>query len=255
MRLSVLSSGSSGNCFYAENKDSAVLIDAGISCKQILERLSFIGRSPSKIKGVFITHEHTDHVRGADVFCRNFGIPIFATEKTSENCLLCSDADLINTIKNDETVKINEMNVEAFSKSHKAGDPVSYNIFNGKKVSVITDLGKCCKNVIDNVSDSNLLCIEANHDLKMLEEGPYPWHLKRWISGDTGHLSNTQAGLLLLEHSPIKLKNIVLSHLSQTNNTPELAFRTVRGLLKERANFHPRVIAMGRGEIGGLIRA
>ncbi|MBU3912899.1 MAG: MBL fold metallo-hydrolase [Nanoarchaeota archaeon] len=254
MKLSVLSSGSSGNCFYIENRDRAILVDAGISCKQIVQRLGKIGRSPGKIRGVFITHEHTDHLRGADVFSRNFNIPIFATKKTAKSGFLCSDESLINTIKNDETVKLGEISVEAFSKSHRASDPVSYNVFNGRKVSIITDLGRCCNNVVDSVSDSNLLCLEANHDIAMLENGPYPWHLKKWISSDSGHLSNTQAGLLLLEHGNHRLKNILLSHLSQTNNTPEIAFSTVSRLIRERSNFSPRVFAMGRGETSRLMR-
>lgn len=246
MKFSAISSGSSGNCFYIENKDSAILIDAGISSKRIREGIVEIGGDVKKVKGIFITHEHGDHVRGADVFSREFNIPIYATKKTADNCFLCSDENLINSIKNNETMKIGGMEIEAFSKSHKAEDPVSYNVWNGKKISVMTDLGYACNNVAENVSDSNLLCLESNHDIRMLENGPYPFFLKKWIKSDIGHLSNTQAGLLVLEHGTSRLKNIVLAHLSQTNNTPKLALRTFNSLTRERRNFAPRVLVSER---------
>lgn len=248
MRFSALASGSSGNCFYIENKNKAILVDAGISCKQIVERLASIGKSPKGIKGIFITHEHIDHVRGADVFAREFQIPIYATEKTIKNCFLCSNEGLINPIKNDETLEIGRVDVEAFSKSHSACDPVSYTISNGKRISVITDVGCACKNVIEHVSDSNLLCLESNHDLEMLENGPYPWHLKKWIASNEGHLSNLQAGLLVLEHASSRMKNIVLAHLSQTNNTPAIALRNFKNIISERLNFHPKIVVSERFE-------
>ena len=242
MRFAALSSGSSGNCFYVEDKNNAILVDAGISSKRIKERLAGIGASPGNIKGIFITHEHSDHIRGADVFSREFQIPIFATKKTAENCFLCEDENLIQVIKNKETTKIGGMSIEAFPKSHKASDPVSYNIENGKRISVITDVGTCCKGVCESVSESNLLCLESNHDLNMLESGPYPFFLKKWIASDLGHLSNMQAGLLVLEHGSSRLNNILLAHLSQTNNTPLMALSTFNSLIKERKSFKPRVL-------------
>lgn len=241
MKFCALASGSSGNCFYIENKDSGILIDAGISSKQIIERLGLISTRPEKIKGIFITHEHSDHVKGADVFVRKFNIPVFATKKTSEKCFLCSNENLINKIKNNETVDIAGMKIETFSKSHNAEDPVSYNIINNKKISIMTDMGYACENVISNVPDANFLCIESNHDLNMLEQGPYPYFLKKWIKSDTGHLSNVQAGLCILEHSSSKLKHVLLAHLSQTNNTPDLALETFKSIVKERKNFPAKI--------------
>jgi len=246
MELSVLSSGSSGNCFYIENDKNAVLIDCGISCKQIVERLGVINKKPENIKAVFITHEHSDHIKGVDVFARNFNVPVFATKKLINEKFLCSKSELINELSLNETNSIGNMEIEAFSKSHKAIEPVFFTISNGKKISVITDAGFACNNIIKHVSDSDCLCLESNHDLKMLEEGPYPWHLKKWIKSNIGHLSNNQASLCVLEHAPHRLKNIVLSHLSETNNAPELAHRTFSSLIKERKDLTPKVIVSSR---------
>lgn len=244
MKISALASGSLGNCFYISNGKSneGILIDAGISSKQIVERLGKIGGNPEKIKGIFITHEHIDHIRGADVFAREFNVPVFATKKTARSKILCSNEKLIRHIKNNESVKVGGMTIQAFPKSHDAIDPVSYSVSGNagrseggkKRVSVITDVGYGCKNVIENVSNSDFLCLESNHDEKMLESGPYPYYLKKLIKSDLGHLSNKQAALCVLEHSSIKLKKVILSHLSKTNNTPEIAMKTFNYFLKER---------------------
>ena len=213
--------------------------------------MKILKKSPEKIRGIFITHEHSDHIRGADVFARHFRVPIYVTRKAakgakSENKTICSNVDLLKYIKNDETVEIAGMNVEAFSKSHKCADPVSYNIENGKKVSVITDVGYACKNVIANVADSDFLFLESNHDEIKLERGPYPYFLKQWIRSDIGHLSNMQAALCVLEHGSPKLKHIILSHLSKTNNTEKLAMETFDHLIKQRKDLNPKVLLSTR---------
>jgi phosphoribosyl 1,2-cyclic phosphodiesterase len=247
MEISALASGSSGNCFYVGNNSSGVLVDAGISAKQILSRLSLINKKPESIKAILLTHEHADHIRGADVFSRNFNIPIFCTNKTSSDSFICSNKDSINSIKNHENFKIAGLDIETFKKSHKARDPVFFSLsLQNKKVSVITDLGYCCSNVISEVGSSNAVFLESNHDPAMLDEGPYPYYLKKWVKGDDGHLSNTQAGLCALEHANSRLKNIILSHISKTNNTPELALKTFYKLIKERKNFHPNVLVSNR---------
>ncbi len=241
MEVSALASGSSGNCFYIEHEKSAILIDAGISAKKIIERLTSIKRNPSNIKAIFITHEHIDHVRGADVFARQFNVPIYATSKTIKNCFHCSDNQLINTIKNNETIKINNLKIEAFPKSHSAADPVSYSIKGNKKASVITDLGYLCEEATAHISLSDFIFLESNHDTKMLEHGPYPEHLKTWIKSDEGHLSNKQAALGILEHANQKLRHVVLSHISEINNTPQKALSAFTTLLKERKNFQDKI--------------
>lgn len=256
MEVCALASGSSGNCFYIgnEKKSAGILIDAGISAKQISQRLNFIGKKPQSIRGIFITHEHADHIRGADVFARQFNVPIFATKKTSQNSILCNDENLIKVIKNNETVKLIGLDIEAFSKVHKAADPVSYTAIDKKRVSVITDLGHCCKNVTDQVSHSNLLFLESNHDVNMLEAGPYPYFLKKWVKGDNGHLSNNQASLCVLEHATRKLKHVFLSHLSSTNNTPKIALHTLNSIIRERKDLFPKIAVSSREQPTELIR-
>ena len=241
MEISALASGSSGNCFYVGNEKAGILIDAGISAKQIVERLARIGGDPEKIKAIFITHEHIDHVRGVDVLARKLNIPIFATEATAQNCFLCLNEKLIQFIERKDIIKIDGLKIESFSKSHSAADPVSYSVYEKKKVSVITDAGKVCANIKSHVSDCDFLFIEANHDEKMLEHGPYPRYLKNLIKSDVGHLSNLQAGICICEHSSKKLKGVVLSHLSKTNNTPELALKTFNEIVRKRESFNPQV--------------
>jgi len=241
MEISALASGSSGNCFYIGNEKEAILIDAGISAKQIINRLLQIGGNPEKIKAIFITHEHIDHVRGSDVIARKLRIPVFATKATEQKSFLCSNKSLINLIEKNATLKIGSLKIEAFSKSHSAADPVSFNIYENKKVSVITDAGHVCRNIEKHVSNCNFLFIESNHDEKMLENGPYPIYLKKWISSNAGHLSNSQAASCIKKYASPKLKKIILSHLSDTNNTPEIALATIKEITKTRDNFYPEV--------------
>lgn len=245
MEICVLASGSSGNCFYVENKNKAILIDSGISCKQIVERLKMVGKDVLKIKGIFISHEHSDHVKGADVFVRKFHVPIFLTKKTFENCFFSFDEDFLNIINNNSIIDLCDMEIEAFSKSHNCPDPISFNIHNGKQVSIITDVGYACDNVIRSISTSDFLCIESNYDEEMLENGQYPYFLKKWIKSDIGHLSNNQAALGVLENASTRLRNIVLSHLSKNNNTTKLAFDSFK-ILKQRKDLNPEIFVSER---------
>ncbi|MBU1004434.1 MAG: MBL fold metallo-hydrolase [Nanoarchaeota archaeon] len=254
MEFCALASGSSGNCFYVKEGNSAVLIDAGISAKQILERLSSIKQSPKWIKGIFVTHEHTDHIRGIDVFASKHNIPIYMTKGTAESSCVCREDNLVNVIKNNEHVKLNGLSVEAFSKSHDAADPVSYSVSaGGKRVAVVTDIGFACKNVIDHISCAHSVILESNHDTKMLEDGNYPIYLKRRIASDKGHISNYNAALLLLQHGPKGLKNAMLAHLSENNNTPDIALKTFE-LLKERKDLKVNIKLSLRDSVSECIK-
>jgi len=242
MRVCALASGSKGNCFYVEKGNSAVLVDAGISAKKIVERMSLLNLDAEKIKAIFVTHEHSDHIKGIDVFSRRFNVPVFATKGTIANGFLCSNREMINPIKKNERVEIGGLGIEAFSKSHRAAEPVSYSIIDRNKVvSIITDVGCACENTNEKISKSDFLFLESNHDKKMLENGPYPYFLKKWIVSDSGHLSNKQAGLAVLENGNKKLKNVVLSHLSRTNNLPEVALKTFENLVRERSDFNAQI--------------
>jgi len=241
MKLCCLASGSSGNCFYVENGDKAIIVDAGISSKQIFERMEIIRANPKKIQGIFISHEHTDHTRGADVLARTLGIPIFATKGTINNSSLCAEEGLIQTIKASELISLAGLEIEPISKSHDAEEPVSFVIRNKKTLSILTDIGYSCKNIADAINESDFLVMESNHDIKMLENGPYPYFLKKRILSDKGHISNLHSAISVLEHSRTHLKGISLAHLSRTNNTSKLAHSTFKTLLKERKDLSPQI--------------
>ncbi|MEA2037732.1 MAG: MBL fold metallo-hydrolase [Nanoarchaeota archaeon] len=243
MQFSTLASGSSGNSFYIEEDKKGILIDAGISCKQIEQRLELLGISIENIKALFISHEHTDHVRGADVLSRKYSIPIYLNKKTFESCShIFSNQELIRTKPSNFECDIGKLSIKSFSKSHDANDPVSYTIKSkNKRISIITDAGYCCSNIINNIKKADALMLESNHDTQMLENGKYPIYLKRRIQSDLGHLSNYDSALNVLEHAPKKLKNISLSHLSLNNNTPDLAMKTFTSLLSERKDLNPDI--------------
>mgnify|MGYP001613831191 CR=1 FL=1 len=248
MKFSALASGSSGNCFYIEHNSTAVLVDAGISCRKILEKLDQISASPEKIRAIFITHEHSDHNRGADVLARKLNIPIFATPSTISSAKICSKSSLMKKISPNEKINIGDLKIKALSKSHEAADPVSFIIEGDKKVSVITDLGFTCKNTCSLINQSHAIFLESNYDLKMLENGDYPYYLKKLIKSDIGHLSNEQASLGILLHATPKLKTIVLSHLSENNNHPDIALNTLTKIITSRKDISPRIIISGRHE-------
>lgn len=249
--MCALASGSSGNCFYIGSREigKGILIDAGISSKQICLRLNERGLSPENVLGVFLTHEHVDHIRGADVFARSFGVPIFATRGTFNERFICSDNELLNAIGSG-SMKFGGFSVKTFMKSHRASEPVSFLIgHKGKKVGVITDVGVACENVLKAISDCDFLCLESNHDLSMLENGRYPYFLKKWISGEDGHLSNLDAALSVAKHGNGRLKGVVLSHLSENNNTPEVALDTWEKVLDKDID-----LWVSTRDVGELIR-
>lgn len=248
MEFCALASGSSGNCFYVASEKSAVLVDVGISAKQVLARLAHVKGEAQKIKAILITHEHSDHIRGVDVLARKLHVPIFATKKTLHHRFICSDASLLHSISSEDVLKIQDLLITAFTKSHSAADPVSFSIKEKKHIAVITDAGHACKNIQEHVAACDFLCIESNHDEHMLEIGPYtPFH-KAWVKSDKGHLSNKQAALCVRTHASAHLQQIVLSHLSKINNTPTIALQTFRDILKERDQFHPQIAVSVREE-------
>ncbi len=228
-----LASGSSGNCYYIGNEASSVLIDAGISAKEIIKRLSLIGKDIRQIKGVFVTHEHSDHILGIETLSRKYHIPVFLTKGTLENSPV--DIEDFIILQPDKEVQFTAFSILPFSVSHDAAEPVGYSIaYMSRRASVMTDIGFCCDNVRKNISRSNALAIEANHDVFMLKEGPYPAQLKKRILGTKGHLSNYEAALVVLEYASSSLQHLFLSHLSKENNTQEIALRTFSSILSER---------------------
>lgn len=234
MKLASISSGSKGNCILIENKNTSILVDAGISKKRIEEGLTYFERAPQDINGIVITHEHSDHIKGLGVFLRKYHIPVYATEKTIRYILNNSslgemDSDLFNVIVPERNFSIKDIELYPIHISHDAADPVCYRFFSdNKSCAVVTDLGIYEHNLVGNLQNLDTVLIESNHDINMLQTGPYPYSLKQRIWGEKGHLSNEACGRLINEILCEKLKNIVLGHLSQENNYPELAYEAVR---------------------------
>ena len=222
--IASLNSGSNGNCYYVGNTSEAVLIDAGISCRETEKRMNKLGLSMHKVKAVFISHEHDDHINGIESLAKKFSLPVYITENTLHNCRLSIDKQLIRFFNSGDSVKIGNLTVKAFTKNHDACDPHSFIISDEEDIciGIFTDIGKTCEQVIYHFKQCNAVFLEANYDEDMLAKGGYPWFLKRRISGGKGHLSNTEALELFCTHKANKLTHLILSHLSKNNNTPEL---------------------------------
>lgn len=234
MELCSIASGSSGNCIYVGDDDTHLMIDAGISGKKIEAGLNDIGLKVSDMSGILITHEHTDHIGGLGVISRRYEIPIYATHGTIEAIRSIPGVGkipeyLFHEVKADKKFNVGEFTVDPIRISHDAAEPVAYRFHNSDRTAaVITDLGKYDDYIIDRLQNCNAIMLEANHDVNMLQVGPYPYLLKQRILGDRGHLSNECCGRLLVKLLNDGLNHIVLGHLSHENNLAELAYETVR---------------------------
>ena len=234
MELCSIASGSSGNCIYVGTDATHLLVDVGISGKKTEGGLNSIGQSLKNIDGILVTHEHFDHICGLGVLSRKYHIPIFATRGTIAAIKMSSsvgkiEEDLFVPIKADESFRIKDITVEPMRTSHDAAEPVAYRMrYENKKIAIATDLGTYNEYTVECLKGMDLLFLEANHDVNMLQVGPYPYQLKRRILGDRGHLSNELSGQLLKRIAHEKLQGVVLGHLSKDNNIPELAYETVR---------------------------
>lgn len=222
-----LNSGSNGNCYYIGNEKDAVLIDCGISCRETERRMSRLGLSAETVRAVFISHEHSDHIRGVDVLARKYNIPVYLSAITHLRNAFSIDPRCVKTFLSHEEIDIAGITVIPFPKQHDSIDPYSFSIrYQQIVVGVFTDIGEACPNVIRHFSQCHAAFLEANYDEEMLEKGRYPFYLKRRIRGSHGHLSNHQALELFRNHRSPKLSHLVLSHLSQHNNHPEVVLKT-----------------------------
>lgn len=232
--IASLNSGSNGNCYYIGNEKDAVLIDAGISCREIEKRLKRLDLSLEKIKAVFISHEHGDHIHGVAAFSKKHKIPVYITQATYRAGNLVLDEMLIGQFESSSLIAVGELQVRAFPKQHDAIDPCSFVIsHNGINVGVFTDIGKNCERVIASFKQCHAAFLEANYDEEMLEKGSYPLALKNRIRTGYGHLSNTQAMRLVADHRPSFMSHLFLSHLSRNNNSPERALEAFATLRSE----------------------
>jgi len=238
LEICAIASGSNGNCYYIGNEKDAVLIDAGVSCKQILLRMESKGLNPRKLKAVFISHEHSDHMRGARVLAKRLNIPIWLTAKTYYATYKNMQPAYPQFFAPGSELQIGEFTVHPFLKNHDAAEPCSFRVeYSGKNIGVFTDIGKACNNVTSQLAKCDVLFLETNYDEQKLTNGSYPFFLKKRIASSVGHLSNIQALELLEDHGGKNLKCVFLSHLSAENNTPELAltsFKTLESKFKVR---------------------
>ena len=262
MGLSVCSfaSGSSGNCYLVRSDRETILIDAGISNKKITEFLKTAGIERDVISGVFITHEHTDHTKGLRVLTRtNPDWNVFASQGTAhllqemihgEKQLICFEAG--------STIRIGDMDIQSIPVSHDAADPVCYSVASGEtRMTILTDTGYVPQQAADYLCRSDIIILEANHEVNMLRAGPYPYSLKRRILGERGHLSNEDAGHALAEimKKDNRYRHIFLAHLSSKNNFPGLALQTVKNILEENRFYMDRdfrLETMRREGISGI---
>jgi phosphoribosyl 1,2-cyclic phosphodiesterase len=221
--ITSLNSGSNGNCYYVGNENEAILIDAGISCRETEKRMKRLGLGMEKIKAVFISHEHTDHISGLTMLSKKYQLPVYITATTQKLGRLHLDEKLIKRFKAAKPIAIGGLSITAFQKEHDAGDPHSFIVSVGSvKVGIITDVGIACDQVVYHFKQCHAAFLEANYDEEMLMNGNYPYYLKKRISDGKGHLSNIQALELFKKHRPPFMSHLILSHLSKNNNDPKI---------------------------------
>ena len=223
-----LYSGSSGNCSYVETDNTKILIDCGVSSKKIEEALNSVGLSLKEIDGILISHEHDDHVKGLSAICKNYHIPIYANNPTFTNINKNIPDELKNKFNTNENFEVGDIRVYPFAIPHDAAEPCGFNLFfNNKKLTFATDIGHIDNKILHNLDESDFLLLESNYEVNMLQCSKYPYYLKRRILGPNGHLSNDEAGLAISELLKHGVNNVMLGHLSEKNNFPELAYQTV----------------------------
>lgn len=228
-----INSGSNGNCYYVGNDNEAILVDVGLTCKEVEKRINRLGLSINKIKAIFISHEHSDHIKGLAVFSKKYKLPVYISTATLKSSRLFLDENNTFSLNHLQNIQIGDLKISAFSKFHDAADPYSFTVeCNDVRVGVFTDIGSVCDRLITHFKNCHAAFLEANYDTEMLENGRYPYFLKRRITSGHGHLSNAQALELFTNHKAPFMSHLLLSHLSKDNNDPELVenlFKNVAG--------------------------
>ena len=220
--IASLNSGSNGNCYYVGNGSEAVLIDAGLSCRETEKRMANLGLSMAQVKAIFISHEHGDHISGLPMLVKKYNLPVYISAATLRASRMVLPVGLVRDITTAPEA-IGELRITAFEKQHDAADPYSFVVEgNGVKIGVLTDIGKVCKQTIHYFRQCHAVFLESNYDEQMLAEGGYPLRLQNRIRGVKGHLSNDEALQLFVGHRSPYLSHLLLSHLSEQNNRPEL---------------------------------
>jgi phosphoribosyl 1,2-cyclic phosphodiesterase len=246
VQFTILGSGSSGNCAYLETDEARLLIDAGLSARQIRNRLLTIGRTPENLTGILITHEHHDHIQGLAVLATKLNVPIYCNRLTKEAIELMVEAPVrCNLFSTGGSFDVNDVRVDTFSVPHDAYDPVGFMLHTAAgRIGFLTDLGHATKLVIERVRSANVLVLEANHDLKLLQDDVRrPWSLKQRILSRHGHLSNVAAAEVAEQIVSSDLRQLFLGHLSSDCNRPEIALAAVGERLNRLGAAHVAVTA------------
>ena len=244
VRFTILGSGSGGNCAYLETEETRLLIDAGFSGRQIRQRLALLGRSPESLNGILVTHEHSDHVQGLAQIAGKLGIPLYCNRHTGEAIEAAQGVSFARRLfETGATFEVGDVVVETFSIPHDAQDPVGFLIRTpAGNVGFLTDLGHTTRLVIERVRPAHALVLEANHDLKLLQEDVRrPWSTKQRILSRHGHLSNDAAAAAAEQIVTADLRHLYLGHLSRDCNRPELAHQVVSERLERIGAAHVRV--------------
>ena len=236
LKVCVLASGSKGNAIYISNGQASILVDAGLSGKEIERRMSARKLDPKSLTGIVVSHEHSDHVKGVGIISRRFKLPVYISPKTAQAASAQIGKLHQTTYFNcGSSFDIQGLEIRPFSTSHDAEDPAGFTFrYKGQKIGLATDLGVATQMVKEHLKGCNLLILEANHDSDMLINGPYPWHLKQRIKSRKGHLSNDDSCKLLGKVLHKDLAWVVLAHLSEQNNHPEKALRRVSQALENQ---------------------
>jgi len=243
--ITSLNSGSNGNCYYIGNDSEAVLVDAGISCRETEKRMARLGLTMNKVKAIFISHEHIDHIRGVTVLAKKYRLPVYITQATLTHGGLTLEEQLVMSFNPYEPVQVGDLSITAFPKHHDASEPHSFIVTgNTVTIGIFTDIGAPCEHVIHHFKQCHAAFLEANYDEQMLDKGRYPYYLKNRIRGGKGHLSNTQALEIFNTWRPPFMSLLLLAHLSRDNNNPTL----VQELFDQHANGVQIVVASRFGE-------
>ena len=254
MKLSLLASGSKGNAVYLESGGTRLLIDAGLSAVEITRRLGLIGVDPSTLNAILISHDHSDHTRGAGILARKLKIPLLASEPTRQAAAaVLKKCDYLE-FESGTAFSFRDLQIDPFPTTHDAADPVGFAIESSEgKIGFATDLGIVTRLVTEKLRNCRLLVIEANHDEEMLMNGPYPWHLKQRIKSRHGHISNSESMLLLEELLHDRLEGVFLAHLSETNNDPKLPQAAATRLLESQNCCSPALFIGDQYAPSGLL--
>ncbi len=221
--VSALASGSKGNSIFIDGPDGSLIVDAGLSAREIMRRLAHVGAAPDRLSGILVTHDHSDHLRGVRVLAKRLGLTVYGTAKTLMAAGL-HDSTSVKVVKSGEDFLAAGFTIRPFSLPHDAQDPVGYLLArDGVKIGIATDLGCATALVRRRLTGCDLLVLESNYDDGMLLEGPYPWFLKQRIRSRKGHLSNEASSRILSELLHPGLQRVILAHLSEVNNCPETA--------------------------------